>query len=248
MPTEAAAPQTRSQGWLLLALLFASAAAIGAALIWLNGQSVVGLLRQTSTWGHAHRIELAVLYALVSFLSLCIVVPTGSLTMTAGGYILGYVAGPIFFVAMLGASALVHAASGYPLVARMLARTLEQRGSKARIALYTEKLMRRTEMRPILLTAMLRLVPVLPSAAVAFVARQLGVSARDQLLGTMATGWIRPMAYAALGASLPSVESFGSLSAMLQTSNPLALIGSSIVLGALLVIWIYLEITVAKRA
>jgi len=236
----------QKRGWLsLLLLAVLSVGAIIAMSLAFRADTFIGVLKGVLEWSAANPWQAAGLYFVWCFLCLCLVVPAGSLTMLAGGYVLGYLAAPVFFVAMLAASFLVHLASGFPILERLHARAANK-GGNAPVRRYIANFLQRTQARPILLTAVLRLVPIFPSAVIAFLARQMGVNSRDQILGTLATGWIRPLAYAAVGASLPGVESFTSLDELLRHTNLPVLIFSTVGLLALVLVWLLLELKAAR--
>lgn len=49
-------------------------------------------------------------------------------------------------------------------------------------------------------TSLLRLLPFLPSAAAAMLAGAMGISSRSFVLGSLASGWVRPFAVSLVGA------------------------------------------------
>jgi len=232
--------------WPLVGLAGLSIVAIVIGAGWLNSGTVVRSLQLVQDWSAHHPAALLALYVVWSTAVQCIVVPTGSLTMIAGGYLLGYVAGPFYLGAMLLSGAIVHGLSGFPLIAKLVERAA-RRGASSGVWAYLAGFTQRMAKRPILLSALLRLVPVLPSAGISFLARQFAVRGRDFFVGTLLTGWIRPVSYAALGASLPSIESLGSPAEILRSANLPILVISIFVLVAVTVGWTAFEIAAAQK-
>jgi uncharacterized membrane protein YdjX (TVP38/TMEM64 family) len=247
METGPREPQKRARLWPLATLAVVSVIAIALAIGWLSEGRLVGPLQALHGWTAAHPILAIAVYGVVATAAQCIIAPTGSLLMIAGGYFLGYVAAPVFFAGTLISGAIVHTLSGYPVMANLAERVARNRGSQ-QVRAYLASLSERITKRPILLSAMLRPIPVLPAAATAFLTRQLGINGWAVFLGTLLAGWIRPLSYAALGASLPNVELLADPATMLQSANLPVLAISSSVLIVVTLGWLVMEAMAVRNS
>lgn len=125
-----------------------------------------------------------------------LIIPTGTVMLLAAGALLGPVVGGLYYLGMIAAAPITYyAAASRPRDARRrLSRVLPR--STWRPLLGS---MKRFQDHPVLATAMLRLLPVLPSAGAALLAGAAGLRFTAFWLGTWLSGWLRPVAISLLG-------------------------------------------------
>lgn len=192
----------RSLLMLGLAIVVASAM-VAALLLGVGPAALIETLERLTSWIRANALLALLVLALWSFVSQLAAVPSGTLTMLAGGFLLGWPSAVAYFAAMVIAGQVVHAGARHGLnepALRWIDR-MHQRWPTADIAAWTEAARR----EGIIVSAALRSLPFLPSAGGALVAGGLGVTGRDFLLGTLLAGWIRPLSFALIGASLSAL-------------------------------------------
>ncbi|CAN0333730.1 unnamed protein product, partial [Chrysoparadoxa australica] len=113
------------------------------------------------------------------------------------GAIAGPISGVLYTLAMITTAPLVYlTARAHPREARRLViRSLPSGRSRKRLV----GALRAVEHKPIIGTAMLRLMPIVPSALVCLLAAGIGVRLRDFMFGTILVGPLRPIAISTLG-------------------------------------------------
>lgn len=175
----------------MAAILICGLGGIAAAL---NHEAVLNVVSATQEGG-ADVLTVTVVLFLWYFASQLVIAPSGTITLIMGGVVLGPLAGVLYFVAMLMAGAILHtlARPGYREVERLVRRLVKGRSLRS----FTYAMMRQSRRSPISTTAALRLLPIVPSAGCALLAAAAGSDLRGFILGTVATGWIRPLAFAA---------------------------------------------------
>jgi len=136
------------------------------------------------------------LYGLLIVWSFCLfltVLPLGTLTILLAGLLLGPMAGLAQFLALLLASAVVYEI-GRERDPERLGRELAHYPRLLALA----GLARR---RGFYFISLMRIAPVVPSAVCCLGASLFGVSRTQFYGGTLATGWIRPVAFALLASA-----------------------------------------------
>lgn len=188
--------------WLGLAVIVASAM-VAALLIGVGPAGLIDTLERFTAWIRANALLALFVLALWSFVSQLAAVPSGTLTMLAGGFLLSWPSAFAYFVAMVAAGQIVHAGArdGLNEGAQRWIGRLHERWPRADIAAWSQA----ARKEGIVVTAALRSLPFLPSAGGALVAGGLGVTSRDFLLGTLLAGWVRPLAFSLIGASLSAL-------------------------------------------
>lgn len=203
---------------LLAALVLASVVGTLGLLTAGSGGAVLDLLRLVER----HRATLAIVFGLWALLANCLVLPAGSLSLIAGGAALGaLLPAAIWFVAQLLTAPLLYRAGNvdHARVDAVLRRYL---GSGA------ATLVEQAARDGIWTTAALRLTPVLPSAPAALIAAAAGIELRSFMIGSLLAGWLRPLYFAGLGATVGSLSRVGSSQAALslETIWPPAVVGA----------------------
>jgi len=121
-------------------------------------------------------------------------IPLGTVTVLLAGYVLGISAGFIQFASMLFSSVFLYLVFKHP-------------DPIYRIEKYTQnafvlRVFKIVSNKGIWTVGLLRLVPVIPSAACVFISRILLINLTDMIKGTLIVGWVRPVFFAFLGSQL----------------------------------------------
>jgi len=124
-------------------------------------------------------------------------VPLGTVTVLIAGYLLGIAAGFIQFGALCVSSLFLYS-------------IFDRRKHTQSIKDYTQNSVilggfKAVEGHPILTVCLLRIIPVIPSAACVFISQIMNVSFRNMMTATLYSGWIRPVAFAYLGSKAASL-------------------------------------------
>ncbi|MEL7040615.1 MAG: VTT domain-containing protein [Pseudomonadota bacterium] len=137
-------------------------------------------------------IVVGIVVLLWSFFLFLTVLPLGTVTVVAAGYILGPIAGAIQFVSLVAASILLYE----------LAKEKDNRVLDDRLVEYPRllKLINTMRHRGIVFVVLSRLLPMIPSAIASLSASYVGISRQDYLLGLFLAGWVRPILFGMLGA------------------------------------------------
>lgn len=187
---------------LLAALALLSMAAI-LAVVLASGDGGAGtLLSGIAARLEAHRTTALALFVAWALAANLIVIPSGSATLVLAGFFAGpWLPAAVWWGAQIVTAPIVHRIGGGSvdpaIVQRWLGHALP-RGSQ-------EALRNATGREALFTSAMLRLTPLLPSAPAALVAAAVGIPATTFTLATVAVGWMRPLYFTSLGATLPAL-------------------------------------------
>ena len=209
----------------LIALIAASA--IGtAAMLWLGGRDMLMAVLMAL---ELHPVAFACAFTVWALIANCLVLPAGSLSLIAGGAVLGaFVPAGIWFAAQLATAPLIYRAASH---SQLHAGGLIERYLGPAAA----HLLARAGHDGVWATAVLRLTPVIPSAPAALIGAAAGIRLRSFMLGSAVAGWIRPLYFASIGAtagSLARADSVSAASGMSMIAPLLVLCGASAVLFA----------------
>ncbi len=214
----------------LIAIIILSALGTGA-MLWLGGRdlvmTVLAALEQRPT-------TFAIAFAAWALIANCLVLPAGSLSLIAGGAVLGAVlpAG-MWFAAQLVTAPFIYRTT---VSAQLAATGLIERYLGAGAT----QLLARAADDGVWLTAVLRLTPIIPSAPAAMIAASSGVTFKSFMLGSALAGWVRPLYFASIGATAGSLVRAAGVSTASgwQILAPLAIlcIASAALFGARLYI------------
>lgn len=184
--------------------------------------ALVGMLDKNPTL-------VALAFAGWALLANCLILPAGSLSLMAGGAVLGtFLPASIWYLAQLTTAPLLYRLAvqtpyrSQQLVRRYLGQTVEtlfMRGVEDGIAA----------------TAVLRLTPVIPSAPATLIAAASGIPLKSFITGSALVGWIRPLYFASIGAAAGSLARAGELSIASGTSLAIPLV---LLFGATLTLFI----------
>ncbi|MGJ8560377.1 MAG: hypothetical protein ACSHX3_09095 [Litorimonas sp.] len=179
--------------WPQLALvLFLSA----ALFVFVKVFGVEAILRQHAELQNLSFTEKTFIGAIL-FVWSCILlmtfVPLGTVTILIGGYLLGVGAGFIQFGSTFVASAVLYRAFDYRARRYSIEDFTDNRWILSLFALVQNK--------PVVTGCLLRIIPVIPSAACVFISKIMDISFRDMMKSTAAAGWIRPVFFAYVGST-----------------------------------------------
>lgn len=208
------------------AILLVSAAITGLWLI-AGPVAVVQALEQAVAWIRAHPGASLAVLALWSFVIQLAPAPSGTLTMLAAGFLLGWPAALTYFAAMAVSGQLVHAGvrAGLGDAPERWIGMLQKRWPRSDMRQWSAAARR----EGVVVTAALRSLPFLPSAGAAIAAAGLGVSSRAFLQGTLLAGWIRPFAVVTIGAAMSSLAEASRPIDLTATGAGLAIIAIAII-------------------
>jgi uncharacterized membrane protein YdjX (TVP38/TMEM64 family) len=201
----------------LVALVVGSMVATALMLAAGGGPALLAEVRSTLVALSQHPAYLAAVFALWALLANCLVIPAGSLSLIAGGALLGaWLPALIWFAAQLLTAPIL-----YALTLRGLAPfTLK---TAARGKRQIDQLTRLAATDGLKATALLRLLPVLPNAPATILAATAGISLRTYLVGSVLVGWVRCAYFAGLGATVGSLAQLEALTELvsLRVLSPL---------------------------
>jgi uncharacterized membrane protein YdjX (TVP38/TMEM64 family) len=191
----------------LLTLVVASGVATALILAAGGGPALLALTLQPAT--------LAAAFALWALLANCLVLPAGSLSLIAGGALLGaWVPALIWFTAQL-----LTAPALYALTRRGLTPLVPTGPLTARLTQLAAT-------NGLQATVLLRLLPVMPNAPATILAATLGIRLPTFLMGSVLAGWVRCAYFAGLGATVGSLARLEALTELvsLQVLAPLIIL------------------------
>lgn len=207
----------------------AAACLAGGILFALSGETIIqSVIADTETDGFALATALAILF-FYFFASQLVMAPSGTISILLTGAVFGIGAGIVYFIAMIAACAVVHVMGRLDTrsARRLVCKVVRVRSLRG----FVLGLMSRIRTAPIASTAAIRLVPVVPSAGCALLVAAAGASLGAALLGTLATGWVRPIVIAAFSDQVWRAIESGERGVTVLVSNPLVWI--SLVCAAL---------------
>lgn len=189
-------------------------------------------------------ITLLIVFATLALLSQLLIVPSGTILMMAGGFVLGSWAASGIYLALLPITALpiywLYFNTSTTLPAWMTKR----------IPTPSATVWNSLKDQPFLLSAVSRLTPVVPSALAVVIACSFNVSLKTFLIATLMVGWIRPLFFASIGATLSSLEQLHNPADLLNWRSAFPLLVLFFCAFALLVIRAWLrsiETTASKQ-
>jgi uncharacterized membrane protein YdjX (TVP38/TMEM64 family) len=171
-------------------IVFVLMSASGALAVFAFQDPLMSWLERLTSSSES-RIGFAVIVCLWFLGSQLVPAPAGTISIIFAATILGVSAGVFYFLAMCATAPIVHQCTlQHPLWAsRLLTRAIR----RPRAAALARLLIVRIRRRPVQIVMALRLLPILPSAGCALLTGLAGLSWRSLLVGTLATGWIRPV-------------------------------------------------------
>ena len=145
-------------------------------------------------------------YALLCLISQLLVIPSGSLILIAAGFIFSpLLAAGIFSIAQVLCSWPVYRIG--KIISDKFPRRFELLTNKFHFPPDWDRLV---EKEGFVATVVLRLTPVIPSAAACLLAAGLNISLARFIPATIAVCWIRPLFFASVGGSLQALSAISS--------------------------------------
>ncbi len=190
--------------WLLLA-----ASVVGTVwVLFFNGAEVIRhhiltVTTYAATQWQLNPLPLLTVYFCVCLITQLIVIPSGSVILMVSGFILGpFVAAAVFSIAQIVATFPVFRA----------AQLLITRDKKGRFNSFLEKyavgkMAGAIQQEAVAAGAVLRLTPVIPSAAACCLAALLRLSLQSFFIATLLVCWIRPFFFASVGGAFKELGS-----------------------------------------
>lgn len=229
----------RTTALIILAAL-AAASIIATAALWLAGGSgtIEQLFAELGLWVEAKPVTAIVCFALWAIAANLVVIPSGSLTLVAAGFLAGpWVPALIWWGSQVMTAPIVHTVGRRSFEPGALERWL----AKAMPAATIETLQTAAQKEAFLTSVIFRLMPTLPSAPAAILASLVGIRVATFTAATVAVGWLRPLYFASLGASLPALR---NPSGLLDVATLAPLIAVFVAMAAMLGLRLWL----ARRA
>ncbi len=209
--------------WLIVALFTLASVAGSVWLVLFDGLAyvqklLIGVSKHVE--GVGDRLPWLAAYALVCLLSQLLVVPSGSLILIAAGFIFTpLLAAGIFSVAQVICSWPV-----YRIGAAVSERFPQHFVALTKKFKFPPDWERVVQQEGFLATIVLRLTPVIPSAAACLLASGLAIGLRKFVLATIAVCWIRPLFFASIGGSLQVLTNLSDAASGVAAFMPLLLL------------------------
>lgn len=146
-------------------------------------------------------VDTKIIIGLVLFIWSCVLfttfVPLGTVTVLIGGYLLGVTAGFIQFGSLCVSSMFLYSIFDRTKHTHMI----EDYTQNQRVL----RLFSAVDGHPVVTVSLLRVIPVIPSAACVFISQIMRISFRDMMTATLVSGWIRPVFFAYVGSKAASL-------------------------------------------
>jgi uncharacterized membrane protein YdjX (TVP38/TMEM64 family) len=189
----------------LVTLLLASALASGLIIAAGGGPALLAQARETLLALNERPQLVAIVFAVWALVANCLVVPAGTLSVIVGGALLGpFTATLIWTLGQLATAPLLYRLTreglGPVQLDSVAQRWLGWLGPQA------ANLKALAAVNGLQATALLRLMPVMPSAPATIIAAVAGIELRTFLAGSVLFGWMRSFYFASLGAALGSLS------------------------------------------
>lgn len=159
-------------------------------------------------------------FAVVSFCLQLLIVPSGSLLLIGAGFVFGVVPSVLVYTAMQCLAIVpVYRLCEYSAVNDPLRL-------QHRLSVWLEKsgVARVADAEPLVSGMVLRLTPVLPSAAASGVAAVTGIPMVVFFLSTLLVGWVRPLFFASIGGAVSEFSGFATALSGDFSAAPLILV------------------------
>lgn len=141
-------------------------------------------------------------FVCLALVSQFLVIPSGSILMIGGGFLLGSLPAALIYTALLPITGIIIGLITASSSLNQWVDTLLRKYSKA------AKIIELLKNEPFTLSAVLRLTPVIPAAIAAIVASTLKVRHTTFICATLCVGWIRPLFFASIGGAAQSLTQF----------------------------------------
>lgn len=238
VPTVVVARHSR---WLFRAIVFLIVASL-ATTVWvlfLGGMSTVTSWLVTSAeyllrfpQHHAMQVSWLVGFAILSFFLQLLIVPSGSLLLVGAGFVFGVLPAVAIYTS-------VQCLAIWP-VFRLCQSGLKPWKLQDKVDAWVTKsaVSRTMGSEPLLSSMVLRLTPVLPSAAASGIAAICGIRLPVFFLATLFVGWVRPLFFASIGGAVKEVSGIAAALSGDFRIAPLLLVFVAMLLLLLVKVWL----------
>jgi len=173
-------------------------------------------------------------FAFLVIISQLLVIPSGSILMIGGGFLIGSLPAAMIYTAFLPITGVI---VGSITASSSLKKWVETQLYKSNQAATIVELVKN---EPFTLSAVLRLTPIIPAAIAAIVASSLKVTHATFIFATLCVGWVRPLFFASIGGA---AQSLTQVNAGLSGPNepsilPLLLLALTAILNLLVRCWL----------
>ena len=210
-------------GWYLTAAFVAASVAGTVWLLFFNGlESIQSLMAFIDVKANAARNDgfWLFVYCCICIVSQLLVVPSGSLILIAAGFIFSpLLATVIFSLAQILCSWPVYKMG--ELVSNRYPDRFKLIATRFKVAPDWEQAVQK---EGFIATIVLRLTPVIPSAAACLLAAGFGITLRKFIPATIAVCWIRPLFFASIGGSLQALSALPDALGATSVFGPLLLL------------------------
>jgi len=216
----------------LLGLVFVLLSIIG--ILYLAHARIEPQWLITAFSGLDNRLYMVLSFVFLALISQFLVIPSGSILMIGGGFVLGSLPAAFIYTALLPLTGIIVSEVTASSSLKKWAQTLLLKHAKA------AKIIELLKNEPFTLSAVLRLTPVVPAAIAAIIAATMSIKHTTFIVATLAVGWVRPLFFASIGGAVQSVSQLQENPTIIGEINilPLALLAISAMLNLLVRCWL----------
>ena len=183
---------------------------------------------------HSSQTAWLLCFAALSLSLQLLIVPSGSLLLVGAGFVFGVLPSVVIYM-------LMQCIAIWPIY--WLCRFCLQRNrwglqDKVNVLLEKSGVCRVTGSEPLISGMVLRLTPVLPSAAASSIASVAGIQASVFFLATVLAGWVRPLFFASIGGAVKEFSGFASTLSGEFHVAPLLLVFFAVLLLLAVKLWL----------
>jgi len=188
----------------------------------------------TSVSGFDNRVYVVLSFVFLTLISQFLVIPSGSVLMIGGGFLLGSLPAAFIYTALLPLTGFIVGTITASSSLRKWVDSLIHKHQKA------AKIVDLVKNEPFTLSAVLRLTPIIPAAIAAMVASTLKVRHTTFIFATMCVGWVRPLFFASIGGAAQSLTQIQDdpISMSQRSIVPLSVLAISAILNLLVRCWL----------
>jgi len=183
---------------------------------------------------HAMQASWLAGFAALCFLLQLFIVPSGSVLMVGAGFVFGVLPSVAIYTCM-------QCLAIWP-VYRLCQNSLAARSGalQAKVDVWLQKsaVKRVTGLEPLVSAMVLRLTPILPSAASSSIAAFSGIKLSVFFLATLLAGWVRPLFFASVGSAVNEVGGFATAVSDEVRLAPLLLVFMAVLMLLFVRLWV----------
>jgi len=180
------------------------------------------------------RVGVVLCFVSLTLISQFLVIPSGSILMIGGGFLLGSLPATIIYTALLPVSGIIVGQIYSSSSLKCWLGTLLFKHQKS------YRIITLLKNEPFTLSTVLRLTPVVPAAIAAIAAYSLNIRPTTFIFATLCVGWVRPLFFASIGGTAHSLSQIQDNSTLLAEKSivPLLLLAMSVMLNLLVRCWL----------